>query len=74
MKVYTVLIKDRHTDPTIKLFANKQKAMEYAQSYLRDNVDKEDPDYPEIYEAGKYWFATYSSEGDYVRVEESEII
>jgi hypothetical protein len=77
--VYVVLIQDRHADPDVEVFADPVDAIEYAEKEVRDgargNID--DIEYYEITDSmrrdGCLMFATYSCEGDSVRVTKHQV-
>ena len=71
MKVYTLLIRDRHSDPTVRIFADKDKAIETAKA-LAHEYDRFGS-YEEHEIAGWIFHASYSCEGDYVTVNEAEV-
>jgi len=72
MKVYIVLINDRHTDIEVEAFSSDEKAIDYARKTAKEYCGS-----PEIYEESQIsdwlFYARYSSEEDYVRVVEREI-
>jgi hypothetical protein len=68
--VFSLLINDRHSDPEISLFRDRIKALAAAYEYLHD-FPEEEVEYEDV--DGWMLFATYSSEGDYVRLEEIEV-
>ena len=73
MKVYVVVVLDRHYDPDVKLFTNLEQALAVAQdSALEINehyasyLEQEDVE-------GWLFYANCSEEGDYVFVVEKEL-
>lgn len=77
MKIYIVIIEDRHSDTDAKPFLNAATAIAYAEEKAREYCRHED-DYEEslndaMKEDGWLWHATYSCEGDSVRVVEREV-
>lgn len=77
MKIYIVIIEDRHSDTDAKPFSNATTAIAYAEEKAREYCRHED-DYKEYLNdamllSGWVWHATYSCEGDNVRVVEREM-
>lgn len=73
VKVYTVLVEDRHIDPEVTVFANEANALRYARQEAENNASH--PEYIEEKQiAGWLLYINYSVESDYVRVEEKELI
>jgi hypothetical protein len=77
--VYVVLVQDRHADPDIKVFADAIDAIEYADRELKTG-SRHCPENIEVYELtqsmlddGWIFFATYSCEGDSVRVTKHQV-
>ena len=76
MKIYNVLINDRHCDPIIHNFTSVVAAINFA----RSNANKynygsiEEKGYNPETDDGWILFITTSYEHDYVRVSESELI
>jgi len=72
MKIYLVIIEDRHTDVDVIPFLDEKMAVDYAKAaalaYCHDPEDFEEEDIE-----GWLYYARYSSEGDCVRVIESEV-
>lgn len=72
MKLYVLLIEDRHCDPQVRLFQDRDKAVataiQVAEEYCHEKGDIE-----MLNVAGWIYFATYSCEGDSVRVTEEEV-
>lgn len=71
MKIFTLLVNDRHTDPEIHLFNDKDlaldKSREIATTLSWNSL------YTEVDLDGYIFYAEYTTEGDYVRVEEKEV-
>ena len=65
MRVYCVITEDRHTDTQVEVYADKQVALNRANQIADMSGDG---DYDESDIAGWLYFATYSCEGDSVRV------
>ena len=66
MKIYNVIVEDRHTDAAVTSFRHREDAIEYAKDYIDaiEAVDIDDSYTPEGWE----YFCTYSVEGDCVWV------
>jgi hypothetical protein len=71
MKVYLVIIEDRHIDVQVEVYATAEAALERA----REVVDEYGfmPEGPEGLLPNWLFNATLSVEGDCVRVEEAEV-
>ena len=72
MKLYVALCQDRYEDDLIKIFRKPERAIEFCKRFMEDNRSR----HSEIEECeidGWLYHATYSSEGDCVRVEEVEL-
>lgn len=68
MKVYVVMVDDRHTDPEPEVFIKPEDAITYAEKYLAGV-----PSY-EVVEVSRWLFcATYSTEDDSIWVVEKEL-
>jgi hypothetical protein len=71
MKVYLVILEDRHTDVEVQVYATAAAALRRTiqimeqYDYTPDEPDEEIP--------GWMYHATLSCEGDCVRVEEAEV-
>jgi len=70
MELYLVIVEDRHTDTTVHVFSEADKAISAAR-----RLAKQYNHYPEDYAEHDYgkregwlFYADYSSEGDSVRV------
>ena len=86
MKVYVVLWEDRHTDPDIIVYANKEEAITYAQNNVKKAMDEggyeveEDGEYGDqelndtMLQAGWVYYGRYSCEGDCISVLEREVL
>ena len=73
MKVYIVMVKDRHTDPGAFPFSNPEQAIEEARRIAKDWCSF-DEDYEEEGQSDGWLFhARYSCEGDCIWVVEKEI-
>lgn len=71
MTTYLTIIEDRHTDVDVYPFSTQEKAIEFAREYL-DACDDVVED--EALAVGEWLFyATYSTEGDCVRVVKKEL-
>jgi hypothetical protein len=73
MKIYAVIIEDRHTGTIIRAFSQAEKAVAYAKEIAFDYSSECPEDFEELKVAGLLYFATYSWEGDSVRVIEVEL-
>lgn len=77
MKVYNVLIKDRHADPEIHNFRNKIVAVNFAREkaheYCFYQEDYKEISYDPKKDNGWILLIEYSCESDYVRVSEAEL-
>ena len=75
MNIFVAVWGDRHSDTTVHLFTDKQKAIDWARetakSRARRPEDYEEPVYSR--EDGWVFYATYSCEDDGIYVVESEI-
>lgn len=73
MKVYAVMIHERHSDPEVELFAQQDDAVgwarEEATSWLRDGEELDEPE--GFY--GYLYYGSWSGEGEYVAVVEKEV-
>jgi hypothetical protein len=69
--MYVVLIEDRHSEPDAQLFSYEYTAVQFARQAAAHDGDAEVTEYP-ITEAmrqqGWLYYATWSDEGDCVRV------
>ena len=72
MKIYNVIIKDRHCDTTAEPFAGKYDAIFYARMSARKNCTHEE-DYEESKTSDWVFYAEYSCEGDCVYVTEHDL-
>ncbi len=72
MKIAAVLIRDRHSDPEIHLFAKQSVAIKWAKAKAREYDRFGDLD-EELTTAmkrdGWLYYGRYSVEGDHIRVE-----
>lgn len=69
MKVYIVMVKDRHTDPEPYPFLTAESAIRFARGYLAPYGDE----VGECEVDGWLFYASYSSEGDAIWVVEKEV-
>jgi hypothetical protein len=78
MIVYNVLINDRHTDPIIRNFTDKTSAYTFAtqtaKRYSEDSDVYEETQYNPEEDDGWLLIIYYSTEGDYVRLSQEEIL
>ena len=72
MTVYVILLEDRHIDPVVEVWADKDAAIERARSMAQEACRFPD-DYGEEQIADWIFYARYSCENDRVRVTEHEI-
>lgn len=72
MKVYAVLLQDRHSDPEVSVYADKQTAIDDARMMAK-KYDRHS-DYKERQIARWVFHAEYSCEGDCVTVMECEVL
>ncbi len=77
MKIYNVLIKDRHTDPIIHNFTDKDVAINFARQnakeFCRFPEDLKETNYNPEKDSGWILLIEYSCEDDYVRISEGEL-
>ena len=80
MKIYVLMIQDRHTDPEAYLYSTLEKAIGAANTYLsacdvQENVDSEDRNMSteDLATAGWLFFARYSTEGDCVWIYAADV-
>jgi len=72
MKIYIVLVEDRHDDVRIIPFSDKGIAITHARTLAKKyNHDPEDYEEEDI--EGWLFFARYTCEGDSIRVIEAEL-
>jgi hypothetical protein len=69
MELYVALLYDRHTDEEIHLFTERQVAIDYARQWARASRSFDEEDFEEREDEDGGYSATYSCEGDWVRVE-----
>ena len=70
--VFLVIVEDRHTEASVEVFASRAGAIARA-VHIVSEYDYE-PDEPDEPIAGWIFHATLSREGDYVRVEASDVV
>lgn len=78
MKIFIVIIEDRHTDVSAEPFTSKDAAIAHARSeaskYARFEDDFQEQELTgEMVKDGWLYYATYSVEGDCVTVVEREL-
>ena len=77
MKVYVVIIEDRHSDTDVVVFSSEYEAVEYAtgtaKKYCRHPEYFKESLNDAMIKSGWKYHATYSCEGDNVRVLEREL-
>jgi hypothetical protein len=74
--VYVAIWEDRHTEPTAHVFSDKNKAIEWARKNAHEfdrHGEYEEHLSPQMQDARWLFNATYSCEGDAIRVVEMEI-
>ena len=71
-KVYVAHLKDRHIDPVVRVFKDKQGAIECAKKWAAEGAD-EQSDIIEDVIKGWLFYATYNEEGDCVWVTEQDL-
>lgn len=72
MNVYIVNIDDRHSNISTYVFADPDKAMEFAKAEALD-LCRDETYFEEMTVHGWLYYATYSCEGDCVWVVEKEL-
>lgn len=72
MKIYAVLIEDRHANPEIEVFENKVEAVDRAKGLASQYCSHID-DLKECNIEGWIYYVEYSCESDSVRVTEHEL-
>jgi len=70
MKIYVLVNEDRHISPDIRLFLDKEQAIEMAR---RDAKEYGGDQYSECVVEGWLFYATYSSEGDCFYIVEKDV-
>lgn len=73
MKVWIVTHNDRHADPELYVYSVREKAIAFAKSRAREFDRFGDLDESNTC-ADWLYYATYSCEGDYLKVEEKEVL
>lgn len=71
MKLYVVMVNDRHTEPYAEIFSDPERAVEWARSKAKEWASN--GDYEEEQVDGCLFCARYSCEGDAVWVIEKEL-
>lgn len=72
MKIFVVMIEDRHTDPDAVLFSTAEAAIDYAREYAADNASPIGS-VIELPVIAWLYHARYTVEGDSVWVVEREV-
>lgn len=72
MEIYIAMIQDRHTDVEVHSFSDPDKAIDYARSRALESC-KHDEYYEEQEVESWLFCASYSCEGDFVRVVKTEL-
>lgn len=73
MNIYIVIVEDRHHDVEVLPFTNKDKAIAEARRIAKENCRHEESYEEHTYVKEWPFFATYSCEGDSVRVVVEEL-
>lgn len=79
MKVYIVMLQDRHIAPVVEVWADKDKAIADAREIAKDEASLYEHRYveeeltPMMKRSGWLYYACFSSEGDSVHVQEVEL-
>jgi len=73
MKIYNILVQDRHCDPEIESHANKEMAIAKARDIAKKSCRSEE-NYEEHDFKGCLFYANYSFESGNVTVIETELI
>jgi hypothetical protein len=71
MRVFTVLLEDRHADAEVEVFMDREMAINRAKNLAKEN-DRHG-EYEEQQISDWVFHATYSCEGDSVTVRETEL-
>lgn len=77
MDIYIAICCDRHIDEVVKVFTSPELAIEYAKTFAtsggiwNEKTDIEESLTDSMIRSGCLYYATYSPEGDSVRVEKS---
>lgn len=69
MDIYIAVCIDHHCDDDIKVFTNKDKAIDYCEVFLSDKRKVYSDLTQPMIDAGWVFYAGYGYEGDSVRVE-----
>ena len=72
MKLYVAICCDRHTDECVRVFSTPEKAIAFCKKFMEECA-KFPEDIEEKPVKGWLFHATYSQQGDKVRVEETEL-
>lgn len=72
MKVYALMQQDRHFEPDVEIYTDRDKAIAAAKATAKKSA-REQSDYEESEVDGWEFCAYYSCEGDMVRVLEKEV-
>lgn len=73
MKVYILIINDRHSDIDVEVFSDKEKSITQAKALAKKYCRHED-DYEERKVADWIFYAQYSCEGNSITVLEKEVL
>lgn len=72
MKVYAIIIDDRHSDTDVEVYADRERAIERARALAKEYCRREE-DYQELQIADWVFHAEYSCESDSITVLEKEL-
>jgi hypothetical protein len=73
MDLFIAICCDRHIDETVRVFSTKEKAVEYCKEFAADEELEEQELTQSMINSGWLYYATYSCEGDNVRVEKGTL-
>ncbi len=69
--IYIALCMDRHTDPVVAAFSEKDRAIKFCHKFVRENSRSHNLNsMVEQRLEGYVFYATYAGDGNYVSVEE----
>jgi hypothetical protein len=70
MQLYAVIWEDRHTDVSVTVFSDKQRAIDWAVEQVGDERSFEtEPLTDSMIEDGWVWSATYRTDENHIRVQ-----
>jgi hypothetical protein len=73
MKIYVVLIHDRHTDTEVHAYTTPDAAIDFAREIAHERAHADHDEVIEENIEDRLYFATYCIEGDHVEVFETEL-